>query len=518
MVDITEQTPAPEPATAIPYPGRNGGINGATGVRRRKRTRNTRIVAIATACIVAASAFWLFGFRLTTVVSNSMAPTFSGTAGRRDQILCGLLPYFYRDPKRWEIIVFNAPKRAENGTYGPFETGGESGLTIKRLVGLPDERLAIRNGDIWTRPLAGGAYVRAVKPDRVQRALWISVYGEDFNDPDPGIFRHYWREDGNGEWRLGADRILRAAPAAGAYILAFKPMVRAGTLGDSEMPLPGIPDRYVLAQEVFFHCANPACRNYFSLDIDSQKILGRCPACKTVNYEPGIVDYTFRSGLAEIGPYAAGDVKQGDQKHFRTNSYYFVPDLRLRAECMLASPDSICRFALAHGDEADVLGIAKEGMTVNGVPVPGVAVKTGEWLSVEFYRADGAVRLFVNGGDKPVFDRILSSEPIAEESGEGIPGNVAMEVEGGEVAFRSIRIDRDIYYFSGEEMRIANYLNAMEKGGEIDIPQGTFLPLGDNTTVSLDGRSWGPVEDYLLRGVALRIWRPAERAGWIAQP
>ncbi len=51
-----------------------------------------------------------------------------------------LLPYFqfpgFRDPRRWDIVVFHYP---ENLTQN----------YVKRLVGLPGETLEIRGGEIW---------------------------------------------------------------------------------------------------------------------------------------------------------------------------------------------------------------------------------------------------------------------------------------------------------------------------------------------------------------------------------
>src|SRR5262249_15034573 len=59
-------------------------------------------------------------------------PSYSG-----DRIWVSKVPYELMDPKRWDVVVFRYPGEAE--TY-----------YIKRLVGLPNETVRIRHGDIYT--------------------------------------------------------------------------------------------------------------------------------------------------------------------------------------------------------------------------------------------------------------------------------------------------------------------------------------------------------------------------------
>jgi signal peptidase I len=57
---------------------------------------------------------------------------------RPDRVLANRLIYHFRDPKRGEIVVFQAPKAAERECIG--------GIFVKRIVGLPGERWAEREG------------------------------------------------------------------------------------------------------------------------------------------------------------------------------------------------------------------------------------------------------------------------------------------------------------------------------------------------------------------------------------
>ena len=60
--------------------------------------------------------------------------TFNG-----DRILVNKFSYVLSEPKRWDVIVFKYP-------------GNPKQNYIKRLVGLPDETLTLRHGDVYVRP------------------------------------------------------------------------------------------------------------------------------------------------------------------------------------------------------------------------------------------------------------------------------------------------------------------------------------------------------------------------------
>jgi len=65
------------------------------------------------------------------VYGSSMSPNFKNS----DYLLVNELTYKFRSPERGEVIVFKAPARS--GTY-----------FIKRIVGLPGERVFIDNGKV----------------------------------------------------------------------------------------------------------------------------------------------------------------------------------------------------------------------------------------------------------------------------------------------------------------------------------------------------------------------------------
>jgi signal peptidase I len=86
--------------------------------------------------------------------------------------------YQFFEPKRWDVIVFkNPPEPAIN--------------YIKRLVGLPGEKVHIIDGDVYI----DGQISR--KPPKVQNELWMPVYDNDYQPvlPKEGSFNgHDWQQ------------------------------------------------------------------------------------------------------------------------------------------------------------------------------------------------------------------------------------------------------------------------------------------------------------------------------------
>jgi signal peptidase I len=84
------------------------------------------------------------------IPSSSMEPTLHCARPERgcearfsDRVLANRFIYRFRDPHRGEIVVFNTPKAAK-------EDCGEGGTFVKRLIGLPDDKVyEDEKGFIW---------------------------------------------------------------------------------------------------------------------------------------------------------------------------------------------------------------------------------------------------------------------------------------------------------------------------------------------------------------------------------
>ena len=108
-----------------------------------------------------------------------------------DRILVLKCIYQLFQPKRWDVVVFKNP-------LDPTVN------YIKRLIGLPGEKLETTDGDIYVN----GQIAR--KPHKVQNELWMPVYNNDYQPVQPrqGSFNgHAWqqpfRNEPGSEWITG---------------------------------------------------------------------------------------------------------------------------------------------------------------------------------------------------------------------------------------------------------------------------------------------------------------------------
>ncbi|MHC4660284.1 MAG: signal peptidase I [Planctomycetota bacterium] len=109
-------------------------------------------------------------------------PIESGTTGHK--ILVNKFIYAFSEPQRWDVIVFKFPEK-------PWKD------YIKRLVGLPGEELAIRNGDIY----ANGKILR--KSDNIQKNLWFPVFDMHYMPRKPEL--NPWYGHCNSGWTVKPD-------------------------------------------------------------------------------------------------------------------------------------------------------------------------------------------------------------------------------------------------------------------------------------------------------------------------
>src|SRR5215210_2900310 len=126
---------------------------------KEKRPHNSlvelvTIVAVALGLALGIQALLVKPFRIP---SESMVPTLE--IGQR--VLVDRVTFRYGDPERDDIVVFKPPAGADNNTCGttnydeqrqpcPLPTSQRSDTNfIKRVVGLPGDRLSVRAGRVY---------------------------------------------------------------------------------------------------------------------------------------------------------------------------------------------------------------------------------------------------------------------------------------------------------------------------------------------------------------------------------
>lgn len=103
----------------------------------------------------------------TEVLDKANDPSKNAFSG--DRILVNKYAYMFNDPERWDVIVFKNPSDTTINY-------------IKRLVGLPGEKLLVSNGDVYTKPLTNtnAVYEIARKSELKQLAMMQLVHDTQF--------------------------------------------------------------------------------------------------------------------------------------------------------------------------------------------------------------------------------------------------------------------------------------------------------------------------------------------------
>jgi signal peptidase I len=149
-----------------------------------------------------------FAWQATVVPTGSMQPTIMGAAGRGgtsgDHLLVERFSYLFRDPRRWDIAVFEYPLFRER-------------LFVKRVVGLPGERVEIKDGDVWVN----GAVAK--KPPLVQHALWVELFPRASRLAKARAINDGFQAavGGGGSWKRVSSTEMRCAPGAKGASLAL---------------------------------------------------------------------------------------------------------------------------------------------------------------------------------------------------------------------------------------------------------------------------------------------------------
>ena len=130
-------------------------------------------IVVAVGAVLAIKAWVVNPYRIP---SSSMEPTLHCAqpeagcqASFADRVLANRFIYHFRDPRRGEIVVFKTPPAAERCENG---AGGET--FVKRIIGLPGDRVEERHGTIF-------------------------INGKRLNEP---YIPASERDDGNGAWTV----------------------------------------------------------------------------------------------------------------------------------------------------------------------------------------------------------------------------------------------------------------------------------------------------------------------------
>ena len=456
-----------------------------------------------------------------------------------DRIIVGKFAYDLGEPRRWDVIVFKFPGNAVQNY-------------IKRLIGLPGEHVRITGGNIYVRGVSEPeeALRIARKPPHKLNALLQLVHDTDYIPEQLTAvgWPLRWRE-----WTAGGSReaVWKAEEGGRLYV--------AGGQHDHDAWLRyrHLVPTYEDWQEIEAHEHLPAgiesrqgklISDFYAYNARSFVVQNTPPSSYLL---PGTYDPSDYDAQA-TGPGRKPDDSQLGQ--------HWVDDLAVECLAEVTSSEGEvlldlvragvhhqCRINLADGKatlrrldaDGSPLYFIGDGVQDDAV-VAATSVKGPGSYRLRLSNVDHEVLLWVNGSvmafDGPT---TYESEELVDPAwSPADPGDLApagIGSRGAALKLSQLRIYRDKYYIASEgenddytsgprsgsiqevfanpELWSASGLFAPNNRRAVwfNLEEDQFLPLGDNSPASSDGRYWtghNYVERDLLIGKALLIYWP----------
>ncbi|MBU6276715.1 MAG: signal peptidase I [Planctomycetes bacterium] len=434
------------------------------GQLEQLRTRLARKLVQASRCGNCGHVMQLVEDTPTGVAYDPAYPSYNG-----DRVLVDKFSYDFREPRRWDVVVFKYPEDAKTNY-------------IKRLVGLPGETVSIVGGDIWTTRDGQTPQIARKPPERLlamlqcvhdtrheAAALRTAGWPSRWTDWSAAGAAPGWTAEGTGfRSRPTGTATLRyrhlvASPDDWEAAAAGKPAGAATpALIDDFQPYNAVATRphWVGDLAVEARLESRAEGGTVSLDLVEGGAVHRC----TID---------LATGLAELSLPGAAQPVRG------------TTPVRGRGRW---------NILLANVDDELTLSVDGRRVAFDGPTRWNVAIDTAEQA-----RPDDSPR----------------------QPGDELPGDLApagITAVDADVTVRDIRVLRDVFYIGAREY--LPHTGGFTEGRRLDFPleADQFFVLGDNSAASKDSRLWlegHHVDRHLLVGRALAVfWPHAVSPSW----
>jgi signal peptidase I len=396
------------------------------------------------------------------------------------KILVTKFAYTVSEPKRWDVIVFGFDQWKNY---------------IKRLVGLPGERIDIWDGDIYVN----GAIERKFAHPYIQEVHWTKIADSDV--PERNLPHRYgdhppaWGErsaEGSGR-ELRAEKLVAFNAAKKSWSLNAK-----GDLAVIEYQRP----------------------------FDSFYNYNQLTEALWIERQGGsFVDHARKAPLVgdkkvafTLTPLPAGGSAGGSEKGGGSRIGVEVRDR-----------DFTFRLEIPVGGSAEAEAVLERMTQDDALPSPrrephgdalraerplraatALALVPGEPARIELENVDDRVAARLDGEEILAIEYTslpegyaAASPPVVSDRPEDhylriFALNLLAEIE-------DVQVYRDMYY--------EDEVQSIPWSG-IDLAEGQYLALGDNSPASSDGRAWNHVPEANLMGKAFVVIWPAWAGSW----
>lgn len=411
-----------------------------------------------------------------------------------DRILVNKYVYEFSDPQRWDVIVFKFPGCAKQNY-------------IKRLIGLPNETLKISSGDIYVKSNDTEKFAIARKPSGKLEAMLQLVHDTD-HIPKSFI-------------RLGWPSSWFAAVPSNAVVVPWKVSPNQNQFSAESSP-----------ETAWLHFRNllPTASDWNLLQ------QGKLPENANTRLGELVTDFYGYNATRKMGNIVA------------PSGWHWVGDLAVEAAVKIQSPEGDLYFEIIEGGEhlqchidvtsgraelsinngQDVFEPLEDGKVISRLEGQTPIRGTGEH-QIRFANFDNQLRLWIDGeetmfaasGNTHMGGYVTSSIPVPKWS-ETDPGDlnpIRIGVRNLKAFIPRIEVFRDIYYVAVADPQsstegVQSEYRPIKSFQEVKRVMGTpsvwnsaslfrdrqeeqfsldddqFLPMGDNSPCSSDGRLW----------------------------
>ncbi len=437
----------------------------------------------------------------------------------------------WRSPQRLDVVVFKYPGDGEKS----FPEGGPSKdytpiNYIKRLIGLGGETIAICNGKLYAlSPADSAEWVKEYEeryPEKLEKNPALKWRRANMYEDDPKAKNEF--HDPKGKFaiiRKPPSKILstcRLVNLNDNQPTDLKGAAKARWEKDSAWTSTEDQKNYTSSNS-----GGTAWLRYGNITRDSK---GK----KTL-----ITDFlSYNSANAEPTEHWVGDLIVTCEVTVQKAEGEFLLELskghdRFRAVWDLKT--GICRLVRVEDYTPEGKKAGDDGIELKQQPT---SLKGPGTYTVRLANVDDRLTVWVNG--KLPFDDGVEYMPAHKLRENQAPTKNDLEpasigVRGAEVTVAHLRLDRDTYYTVYAGRRDSERFDLDQGLGSADptnpetwkvealtrpplktlyVQPGHYLCLGDNSSASSDGRTWGLVPERLLLGRALVIYYPFTFPWW----
>lgn len=441
-----------------------------------------------------------------------------------DRILVNKFIYDFTEPKRYDVIVFKNPNNGKQNY-------------IKRLIGLPGDNILIENGDIYVMEPGEGGWTKEItrKPHRKLRHVLQTV------DDTHHIGSKLTTVDWPSRWQSFSDGSIWDQKEVDSH-----PTFSSSGAGERWLRYRHFQPR----KSEWATIEGGSLPTRFREELPKGELIGDKYSYNDMRHKGG------DRGPANLGLHWVGDIGMECWLDVKSSKGEVLFDVVEGGAHFICSVDLTSGIATLQVDDSRV-DTKVTFKDAEGKPVASPSAVTNlsgaGTYHIEYVNADDQIHLWINNRyiefDAATYVRTGIPIPTYSSVDAGDAEPLGIGVVGADLTVQRMKVVRDIYYTSvkgavgndamqnemqwnqGEVLelqrdptrwssQLAQDLFTAKKGAtqpmfELvdaeDSAKDQFLPMGDNSPRSSDGRVWnGPnfVERDLLIGRALFVYWP----------